>query len=60
MMSFKVARAVRWRYGSLEEDIYPPPTQGIADELIEANDLWERRGVVTQQGSNLKSLESKV
>ena len=55
-----MARAVRWRYGSLEEDIYPPPTQGIADELIEANDLWERRGVVTQQGSNLKSLESKV
>ena len=31
------------RYGSLDEEIYPPPTQPIADGLIAANDVWDEQ-----------------
>ena len=33
---------VHLRYGSLEDKIYPPPTQPITDGFIAANDIWDQ------------------
>ena len=33
---------VHLRYGSLEDQIYPPPTQPITDGFIAANDIWDQ------------------
>lgn len=32
----------KFRYGSLEDKIYPPPTQPITDGFIAANDIWDQ------------------
>ena len=32
----------KFRYGSLHDNVYPPPTQPIADALVNASDAWDK------------------
>lgn len=46
----------KFRYGSLEDSIYPAPTQPITSGLIAANDIWDQLKPVLQEEQNMAAV----